>query len=87
MIGGYNETGPPSFRFIMRVIAARIRIQGFLVTDYLGRLGEFYAAMAPLVASGAITSRETVVDGLEAMPGAFLGLFEGANTGKMLVRL
>jgi NADPH-dependent curcumin reductase CurA len=87
MIGGYNETGPPSFRFIMRVIAARIRIQGFLVTDYLGRLSEFYAAMAPLVASGAITSRETVVDGLEAMPGAFLGLFEGANTGKMLVRL
>jgi NADPH-dependent curcumin reductase CurA len=43
--------------------------------------------MAPLVASGAVTSRETVVDGLEAAPDAFLGLFEGSNTGKMLVRL
>lgn len=87
MIGGYNETEPPSFRFIMRVIAARIRIQGFLIIDYMARMGEFYEEMAPLVASGAITSRETVAAGLEAMPAAFLGLFEGANTGKMLVRL
>jgi NADPH-dependent curcumin reductase CurA len=87
MIGGYNETKAPSFRFIMRVIAARIRIEGFLVTDYLGRLGEFYQEMMPLVASGAVTSRETVVEGLEAAPEAFLGLFEGANIGKMLVQL
>ena len=43
--------------------------------------------MGPLVASGAVKSRETVVDGLESMPDAFLGLFKGANTGKMLVRL
>ena len=87
MIGGYNDPQPPSLRFIMRIIAARIRIQGFLVTDYLGRLGEFYEQMSPPVANGTITSRETVVDGLEAMPKAFLDLFEGANTGKMLVRL
>lgn len=87
MIGGYNDPQAPSLRFIMRIIAARIRIQGFLVTDYLGRLGEFYEQMGPLVANGTITSRETVVDGLEAMPKAFLGLFEGANTGKMLVRI
>ena len=87
MIGGYNATDAGSFRFIMRIVAARIRIQGFLVTDYLGRMGEFYREIAPLVASGAVTSRETVVDGLEAAPDAFLGLFEGSNTGKMLVRL
>jgi NADPH-dependent curcumin reductase CurA len=87
MIGGYNALEAPSLRFIMRIIAARIRIQGFLVTDYLGRMGEFYREMAPLVASGAVTSRETVVEGLEAAPEAFLGLFEGSNTGKMLVRL
>jgi len=87
MIGSYNDPTPPSFRFAMRIIAARIRIQGFLIVDYLQRLGEFYAAMAPLIASGGVTSRETIVDGLEATPQAFLGLFEGANTGKMLVRL
>jgi NADPH-dependent curcumin reductase CurA len=87
MIGDYNSAEPPSFRFMTRIIAARIRIQGFLVIDYMGRMGEFYAGMGPLVASGAVTSRETVYDGLEAAPEAFLGLFSGANTGKMLVRL
>ena len=40
--------------------------------------------MGPWLASGAVKSRETVVDGLENMPDAFLGLFKGANTGKML---
>ena len=87
MIGSYNDPAPPSLRFLMRVIAARIRIQGFLIIDYMQRMPEFYAGMAPLIASRAVTSRETVVEGLEATPQAFLGLFEGANTGKMLVRL
>jgi len=87
MIGDYNASEPPSFRFMTRIIAARIRVQGFLVIDYMGRMDEFYAGMAPLVASGAVTSRETVVNGLEATPDAFLGLFAGANIGKMLVRL
>jgi NADPH-dependent curcumin reductase CurA len=87
MIGSYNDPEPPRLRFLMRVIAARIPIQGFLIIDYMQRMPEFYAGMTPLIASGAVTSRETVMDGLEAMPQAFLGLFEGANTGKMLVRL
>jgi len=87
MIGDYNSSAPPSFRFITRIIAARIRVQGFLVIDYMGRMSEFYDGMVPLVASGAVTSRETVVDGLESAPDAFLGLFEGANIGKMLIRL
>ena len=87
MIGGYNDPEPPRLRFLMRLIAARIRVQGFLIIDYVQRMPEFYAGMAPLIASGAVTSRETVMDGLEAAPDAFLGLFEGANTGKMLVRL
>jgi len=71
----------------MRVIAMRIRVQGFIYTDYMGRMGEFFADMGALVASGQVKARDTVVEGLEAMPNAFLGLFSGANTGKMLVRL
>ena len=55
-----------------------------MVFDYMARMSDFYAGMVPLVASGAVTSRETVVDGLESTPDAFLGLFEGANIGKML---
>ncbi|HKC03262.1 MAG TPA: NADP-dependent oxidoreductase [Sphingomicrobium sp.] len=87
MIEGYNDPTPPSFRFIARVIAMRIRMKGFIVLDYLPRMAEFYGEMGPWLANGAVKSRETVVDGLEAMPQAFLGLFEGANTGKMLVKL
>ena len=87
MIEGYNDPTPPSFRFIMRVIAMRIRLRGFIVFDYFPRMAEFYGDMGPWLASGAVKSRETVVDGLEKMPEAFLGLFRGENTGKMLVRL
>jgi hypothetical protein len=87
MIEGYNSAEPTKLRFIMRVIAARIRMQGFIVFDYFPRMAEFYAEMAPWVANGTVKSRETVVDGLEHTPEAFLGLFSGENTGKMLVRL
>ena len=87
MIEGYNTGQPTCLRFIMRVIAARIRMKGFIVFDYFPRLPEFYAEMAPWVTSGTVKSRETVVDGLENTPDACLCLFKGENTGKMLVRL
>ena len=87
MIEGYNAKEPMAFRFIQRVIAARIQLKGFIVFDYFPRMAEFYAEMAPWIANGTVKSRETVVDGLEKAPDAFLGLFKGENTGKMLVRL
>ena len=87
MIGGYNSTEPVAFRYFMRVIAMRIRVQGFIYTDYLPRLAEFYRDMGGWLKSGAVKSRDTEVAGLEATPVAFLGLFSGQNTGKMLVKL
>ena len=87
MIDGYNGGDPYAFRYMMRVIAMRIRVQGFIYTDYLARMGEFYRDMAGWIASGEVKARDTLVDGLEATPDAFLGLFRGANTGKMLIRL
>ena len=87
MIEGYNKAEPASFRFIMRVIAMRIRMQGFIYTDYMGRLGEFYPEMGGWIASGKVKSRDTIVDGLDNTFDAFLGLFRGDNIGKMLVRL
>jgi hypothetical protein len=76
-----------SFRFVQRIIAARLALKGFIVFDYFPRMAEFYRDMGPWLASGAVKSRETIVEGLEAAPDAFLGLFKGENTGKMLVRL
>ena len=87
MIDGYNSGEPTSLRYIMRIIAMRIRLQGFIYTDYLGQLGDFYRDMGGLIASGQLQARDTVVEGLEKTPEAFLGLFTGANTGKMLVKL
>jgi NADPH-dependent curcumin reductase CurA len=87
MIESYNRSEPASFRFIMRIIAARIRLQGFLVFDYRSRMGEFYREMANWLKTGVVTARETILEGLEATPDAFLGLFTGANFGKMLVKL
>ena len=87
MIDSYNGGEPAAFRYIMRVIAMRIRIQGFIYTDYLARMGDFYRDMGGRIASGKVKSRDTVADGIERMPEAFLGLFSGANTGKMLVRV
>ena len=87
MIDGYNGGEPPAFRFIMRVIAARIAVKGFIYTDYLPEMGDFYRDMGGWVASGQVTSRETVREGLGSMPEAFLDLFRGGNIGKMLVRV
>jgi NADPH-dependent curcumin reductase CurA len=87
MIQGYNDPTPPSLRFVMRIIAARIRLKGFIVFDYLPRMAEFHRDMGEWLATGTVTPRETIVEGLEAMPDAFRGLFRGENTGKMLVRL
>lgn len=87
MIEGYNDPNPKSFKFMPRVIAARIMMKGFLVLDYYPRIAEFYTEMGPWVAQGAVKSRETIVDGLENAPDAFLGLFRGDNMGKMLVKL
>ena len=87
MIEGYNSAEPTCLRYIMRIISQRIRMQGFIYTDYMGRLGEFYPEMGSWIASGKVKSRDTVVDGLDNAFDAFLGLFSGANTGKMLVKL
>jgi NADPH-dependent curcumin reductase CurA len=87
MIEGYNTASNYAFRYIMRVIAARIMMKGFIYTDYLPEMADFYRDMGRWVAEGKVKSRETVREGIEAAPEAFLDLFRGANMGKMLVKL
>jgi NADPH-dependent curcumin reductase CurA len=87
MIESYNTGSGHAFRYIMRIIAARIAVKGFIYTDYLPEMGDFYRDMGGWIASGQVKSRDTVRDGIEATPEAFLDLFRGANIGKMLVRL
>ena len=87
MIDIYNDGKPVELKYLIRTIPARIRMQGFIFTDYIAHMGEFMGEMAPWVIGGHVTSRETVNVGLESTVDAFLGLFSGQNTGKMLVKL
>jgi len=87
MIEDYNTGSSHAFRYMLRIIGARIAIKGFIYTDYLSEMADFYRDMGGWIASGQVTSRETVHDGIESAPQAFLDLFSGGNTGKMLVRL
>ena len=86
-IENYNSGDATSLRYIMRIIGMRMRLQGFIYTDYLGQLGDFYKDMGAMMAAGQLKSRDTVVEGRDQTLDAFLGLFTGANTGKMLVKL
>lgn len=60
---------------------------GFIAYDFRGRFPEAQRRVAVWVESGALHVRETVVEGFENVPKAFLGLFTGTNLGKMIVRV
>ncbi len=88
MIAGYNATElPPGPRNIMMLIGKSLKMQGFIVTQFQHLRPQFLADMTGWIAAGRLRWEETVVDGIAAAPEAFIGLFSGVNTGKMLVRV
>jgi len=88
MIAQYNDTAlPPGPSNIIMVIPLRLTIKGFIVTDHIDIMPDFMRDMATWTKAGKMKWRETIVDGIERAPEAFLGLFKGENFGKMLVRL
>jgi NADPH-dependent curcumin reductase CurA len=87
-ISRYNaETPPAAPRNLIFIVGKRITMRGFIVTDWNRRMPEFLAEVGPYVADGRLKWKETVVDGLDHAPQAFIDLFSGENTGKMIVRL
>lgn len=88
MIATYNATEAPAApRNMFKVIAKRLRIQGFIVRDHMDSKDEFVSDMAKLIQQDKVVWEESVTDGIENAPDAFIGLFEGDNLGKQLVRL
>ncbi|WP_250035429.1 NADP-dependent oxidoreductase [Paractinoplanes maris] len=87
-ISAYNETSAPAApRNLALAIGKELTLRGFIVSNHNRRMPDFLAEVGPWVREGRIEARETVVDGIENAPAAFLGLLRGENTGKMLVRL
>jgi NADPH-dependent curcumin reductase CurA len=87
-IAHYNdESVPTGPRKLPQLIATRARVQGLLVGDYVTRFEEASERLGQWVAAGELGHRETVVEGLDNAPDAFLGLFSGDNIGKQVVRV
>jgi NADPH-dependent curcumin reductase CurA len=87
-ISQYNLEKPspgPSNLFL--VTTKRLTIKGFIVSDWMDRLPEFLAEAGGYLASGKLKMRETVVEGIERAPEAFLEMLHGQNIGKMVVKL
>jgi NADPH:quinone reductase len=86
-ISQYHETQPePTFQPGL-LIVFRARMEGFLVSDYAPRFDEAARRLARWVSTGALRWREDVTDGLENAPRAFLGMLNGENRGKALVKV
>ncbi|MET0559716.1 MAG: NADP-dependent oxidoreductase [Solirubrobacterales bacterium] len=88
LISVYNDTeappGPANFR---NLLVQRVTLQGFIILDHFAKLAEVSGQLAEWVADGSLEPLETVVDGFEQLPTALNMLFDGANVGKLVVRV
>ncbi|MGC8550637.1 MAG: NADP-dependent oxidoreductase [Acidobacteriaceae bacterium] len=87
-ISGYNQPVPGP-RNLMLAIGKRLRLEGFIVSDYLNEIPAFFAEAIPALKSGKLLNQETIVEGLDKAPAALLDiLHSGAtNIGKMVIKL
>jgi len=87
-ISQYNATEPaPGPRNLFQAIGKRLTLRGFIVSDHSQRMPDLLREVGPWLQDGTVKFEETVVDGIEQAPQAFIGLLKGENTGKMIVRL
>lgn len=93
LIADYNATGPSTgpdrlTQFQSAILRKRLRVQGFIITqDYPHRFEEFFRQMSQWVAEDRFVFREDVVDGLDNAPETFIGMLEGKNFGKVVIRV
>ncbi len=88
MITQYNATEPPPGpRNLIMAVGKQLKLQGFIVSSHADLQPQFVKDMAEWIGSGRLKYQETVMDGVDTAVDAFIGLFKGANTGKMLVKL
>ena len=87
LISEYNATEPYGYKRLRAVLVNRIKMQGMIVFDWQARYGEGIKGLAGHLAAGKLKYRESVVEGIDNAPKAFIGLLKGENFGKQLVRI
>jgi len=87
LIAQYNALTPMPGPDMFSILRKRLTLRGFIVTDFAAKQADFIRDVGQWVRAGRIKYREDVVVGLENAPSAFLGLLQGKNFGKMLVRV
>ncbi len=88
MIQRYNDTAQASITDnLVYIVGKSLRLQGFIVSDHMDIQPEFVKDLTEWMMAGKINPAETVLEGLENAPSAFMGLFKGENKGKMLVKI
>jgi hypothetical protein len=90
-VGGvshYNSPDPPSAPHnLYELVHREVELHGYLVRNHMDERERYEAFMTPLIADGTVPVEHTVADGLDAAPGALIGVLSGANYGKQLVRV
>jgi NADPH-dependent curcumin reductase len=86
LIAQYNATTAAPGPDMVSVLRKRLLLRGFIVSDFAARQADFLRDAGEWLRTGRLKYREDIVDGLEKAPSAFLGLLQGRNFGKMLVR-
>jgi NADPH-dependent curcumin reductase CurA len=87
LISQYNDTELAPGPSLAPALVNRLTIKGFIISDHFDRIPAFLADVGQWIRDGRIRYRETVMEGIESAPRAFLGLLRGENIGKMLVKL
>jgi NADPH-dependent curcumin reductase len=87
LIAQYNATRPMPGPDMFSVLRKRLLLRGFIVWDFAAKEADFLRDVSEWIRAGRLKYREDLVEGLENAPAAFLGLLQGKNFGKMLVRV
>jgi NADPH-dependent curcumin reductase CurA len=87
LVSQYNDVDPYRVRNLREVFNRRVTIRGFVLSDHKDLWPAATEALSQAYAAGRLRYRESVVDGLENAPQAFIQMLDGANIGKQLVRL
>jgi NADPH-dependent curcumin reductase CurA len=86
LIAGYGG-GDLAIHNVRAILVRRLRIEGFIASEHLDLWPQALRELAELVAQGKLKYRESIAEGIESAPGAFLAMLRGGNFGKQLVRM